>query len=95
LIGLRLVAEHPDRFSRVVAANTFLPTGDRHPGDAFLTWQKYSQETPDFRVGRIVNGGCTTALSDDVIAAYDAPFPDESYKEGCPPVPAARADEPR
>jgi haloalkane dehalogenase len=82
LIGLRLVAEHPDRFARVVAANTFLPTGDRPPGDAFLAWQRFSQETPDFTVGKIVNGGCTTTLAPEVIAAYDAPFPDESYKEG-------------
>lgn len=82
LIGLRLVAEHEDRFARVVAANTFLPTGDRHPGDAFLTWQRFSQETPEFPVGRIVSGGCTTELPPEVIAAYDAPFPDESYKAG-------------
>src|SRR4030088_1462714 len=57
LIGLRLVAEHPDRFARVVAANTFLPTGDRDPGPAFKAWQKYSQETPEFHVGGIVKGG--------------------------------------
>ncbi len=82
LIGLRLVAEHPERFARVVAANTFLPTGDRHPGDAFLAWQRFSQETPEFAVGKIVNGGCTTDLTPEVVAAYDAPFPDESYKEG-------------
>ena len=82
LIGLRLVAEHPERFVRVVAANTFLPTGDRNPGDAFLAWQQFSQEVPEFPTGRIVNGGCTTELTDDVIAGYDAPFPDESYKEG-------------
>jgi len=82
LIGLRLVAEHPDRFARVVAANTFLPTGERNPGDAFLAWQKFSQETPQFPVGAIVNGGCVTDLPADVIAAYDAPFPDDSYKEG-------------
>lgn len=82
LIGLRLVAEHPDHFARVVAANTFLPTGDRPPGDAFLAWQKFSQETPEFPAGRIVNAGCVTDLADDVVAAYDAPFPDETYKEG-------------
>jgi haloalkane dehalogenase len=82
LIGLRLAAENPDRFDRIVAANTFLPTGDRHPGDAFLAWQKFSQEVPELPVGRIVNGGCATDLSDEVVAAYDAPFPDESYKEG-------------
>lgn len=82
LIGLRLVAAHPDRFRRIVAANTFLPTGDNPPGEAFLRWRQFSQTVPDFPVGRIVNGGCVTELPAEVIAAYDAPFPDESYKEG-------------
>ena len=82
LLGLRLVAAQPDRFRRVVAANTFLPTGDRDPGDAFRAWQSYSQEVPSLPIGRIVNGGCTTDLDPGVVAAYDAPFPDESYKEG-------------
>ena len=82
LIGLRLVAEHPERFSRAVAANTGMPTGDRPMSDAFLAWQKYSQETPDFHVGGIVKGGCRTDLSSEVVAAYDAPFPDDSFKAG-------------
>jgi haloalkane dehalogenase len=82
LIGLRLVADRPDRFARVVAANTFLPTGDRDPGDAFRAWQRFSQETPSFDVGRIVSTGCTTDLSPEVVAAYDAPFPDDDYKAG-------------
>lgn len=82
LIGLRLVGEHPDRFARVVAANTALPTGDQHPGEAFLAWQRFSQETPDFPVGGIIAGGCVSTLSPDVIAAYDAPFPDDSFKAG-------------
>ncbi|WP_432012210.1 haloalkane dehalogenase [Streptomyces cucumeris] len=82
LIGLRLVAEAPDRFARVVVANTFLPTGDRDPGDAFRAWREFSQKTPEFRAGDIVNGGCTTALTPEVVAAYDAPFPDETFKEG-------------
>jgi haloalkane dehalogenase len=82
LIGLRLVTGMPDRFARVVTANTFLPTGDTPPGDAFLAWQQFSQTTPDFPVGRIVNGGCTTDLSEEVVAAYDAPFPSEEAKAG-------------
>ena len=82
LIGLRLVAEHPERFARVVAANTFLPTGDRPAGPAFLAWRKYSQETPEFHVGGIVRGGCATELTADVEAAYDAPHPDDRYKAG-------------
>jgi len=82
LIGLRLAAEHPERFARIVAANTFLPTGDRSPGEAFLAWRRYSQETPEFHVGGIVKGGCVTDLPPEVIAAYDAPFPDDRYKAG-------------
>jgi len=82
LIGLRLAAEHGERFARIVAANTFLPTGDVPAGDAFKAWRKYSQETPEFHVGGIVRGGCATDLSPEVIAAYDAPFPDERSKAG-------------
>jgi len=97
LIGLRLVAEMPDRFARVVAANTFLPTGDRDPGDAFRAWQQYSQTTPDFHVGGIVKGGCVDELAPEVIAAYDAPFPDDRYKAGArqfPMLVPTRPDDP-
>jgi len=82
LIGLRLVGEQPERFARVVAANTGLPTGDRPLSDAFLDWQKFSQESPVFPIGRIVAGGCTGPLPDAVVAAYDAPFPDDAYMAG-------------
>ena len=82
LIGLRLAAEHPERFARIVTANTFLPTGDTPAGEAFEMWKKYSQETPDFHVGGIVRGGCVTDLPADIVAAYDAPFPDDRYKAG-------------
>jgi len=82
LIGLRLVAEHPDRFARVAIGNGGLPTGDERMSDAFKSWQDFSQSTPELHVGNIVSGGCTQRLSADVVAAYDAPFPDESYKEG-------------
>jgi haloalkane dehalogenase len=82
LIGLRVAAENPDRFARIVVANTGLPTGDRAPTDAFLAWQRFSQEADNFPVGRIVAGGCARGLSTEAIAAYDAPFPDDSYKAG-------------
>jgi haloalkane dehalogenase len=97
LVGLRLVAEHPDRFRRVVAANTGLPTGDMDMGEAFFAWQKFSQEAPTLPVGRIVDGGCVSELPPEVIAAYDAPFPDESYKEGARQFPLlvpSRPDDP-
>lgn len=97
LIGLRVAAEHPERFARIVAANTFLPTGDNPPGEAFLRWQEFSQKAPSLPIGNIVNGGCTTDLSPEIIAAYDAPFPDETYKAGArrfPLLVPTRPDDP-
>lgn len=82
LIGLRVAAEQEERFARIVAANTGLPTGDRSMGPAFLAWQRYSQEVPDFHVGGIIKGGCASDLTPEIIAAYDAPFPDDRYKAG-------------
>jgi haloalkane dehalogenase len=83
LIGLRLVAANPDRFSRVVVANTGLPTGEGRVPDAFHQWRKFSQEVPDFDVGAIMAMAYPPLpLSAGVMAAYDAPFPDDSYKEG-------------
>ena len=82
LIGLRLVAENPDRFARVVVANTGLPTGDQPMSDAFLAWQRFSQESPDFHIGRIVANGTVRGAAPEVVAAYDAPFPDDRYTAG-------------
>jgi haloalkane dehalogenase len=82
LIGLRLVAEQGERFSRIVAANTGLPTGEHSPGEAFKQWQTFSQEVPIFPAGAIINGGVTSDLSPEIIAAYNAPYPEEKYKEG-------------
>ena len=82
LIGLRLVAARPDKFARVVAGNTFLPTGDQTPSDAFFKWQSFSQSVPEFPAGGIIKGATVLPMSDAAIAGYDAPYPDESYKEG-------------
>jgi haloalkane dehalogenase len=81
LLGLRLVGEEPDRFARVVAANTFLPAGEA-PTTAFLRWREFSQSVADLPVGRVIEAGTTSELPDEVVAAYEAPFPDESYKGG-------------
>jgi haloalkane dehalogenase len=82
LIGLRLVAEHPDRFARVVVANGFLPTADRPPPLVFKIWQLFARYTPIFPHGWIVRAGCAQSISPEVRAAYDAPFPDASYEAG-------------
>ena len=76
--------------------NTGLPTGEGG-SEAFMAWQKFSQESPAFPIGRLVNGACTTDLPDEVIAAYDAPFPDDSYKAGArifPSLVPTTADDP-
>lgn len=82
LIGLRVAAEHPHRFARLVAANTGLPTGDTPMSDAFYRWREYSQAVPVLHCGGVVKGACRTELPAEVIAAYDAPFPEERYKAG-------------
>ena len=82
LLGLRLVAEREERFAAVVVANTFLPTGDEPPSVAFERWRAASQRMPVFEAGRILERTCTPPLTADVVAAYDAPFPDESYCSG-------------
>ncbi|MCO5189190.1 MAG: haloalkane dehalogenase [Anaerolineae bacterium] len=97
LIGLRMAAENPERFARIVVANGGLPTGDFPMPPEFLQWQSFSQQVSKFQVGRLVSRGCTNPLSNDVIAGYDAPFPDESYKEGpriLPSLVPTAADDP-
>ena len=97
LIGLRLLTAHPDLFDGAVVANTGLPTGEGPLSDAFMQWQKFSQEIPQLDVGTLIKGGCRTPLSDELVAAYDAPFPDESYKEGArifPSLVPTRPDDP-
>ena len=84
LIGLRIVAaaDHEKRFKRVVTANTGLPTGRTAPSEDFFRWRQVSQDMPTLPVGNLVDMACVHRLGADVIAAYDAPFPDESYKAG-------------
>lgn len=81
LIGLRLVAASPDRFARVIVANTGLPVGTGW-SEGFTRWLEFSQSVPQFPAGGILKGGCVRELSAAEIAAYDAPFPDERYKAG-------------
>ncbi len=87
LIGLRLVAAFPERFARVVAANTFLPAG-QGATPAFEAWLTFSQSVPVFPTPMIVNGGSVSELSEADRNAYEAPYPDESYKGGARQFPA-------
>mgnify|MGYP000225466930 FL=1 len=82
LIGLRLVAENPNRFVRVMAANTALPTGDIAATNAFLGWRDYSQKYESMLIGSIIASAVVTKMTEQQIAAYDAPFPDERFRMG-------------
>jgi haloalkane dehalogenase len=97
IIGLQLAVRHPDRFTRIVASNHGFPTGDRPPTDAFLAWLDYSQQVDPFPVGQIVTNACAMPLAPEVVAAYEAPYPDESYKAGArifPVLVPIRPDDP-
>lgn len=82
LIGLRLLAEHPGRFARVVAANTGLPDGTVRLPEAWWQFHDFVQRTPDLPVGMLVQLGCAQPPPPEVVAAYDAPFPTVESKAG-------------
>jgi haloalkane dehalogenase len=94
LTGLRLVAEHPDRFARVVAANTGLPDGRGKMSDVWYMFRDAVAKAEHLDIGRFVAGGCKTPPAPEVVAAYDAPFPDESYKSGARAFPLLVPTEP-
>jgi len=80
LIGLRMAAELPDRFARIVLANGGLPTGTTETPKAFRIWRAFAVYSPWFPIGRIVKTGCALGLTPQEVAAYDAPFPSRKYK---------------
>ncbi|MHA6792834.1 haloalkane dehalogenase [Pseudonocardia bannensis] len=100
LIGLRLVAENPDRFAAVLAANTGLPTGDHDMPEVWWQFRRAVEkagEAGTLDVARLVQSGCRTPLSPQVRAAYDAPFPDRSFTAGpraMPTIVPTRPDDP-
>jgi haloalkane dehalogenase len=94
LLGLAIATEMPERFARLVIMNTFLPTGEEPMSEGFLKWRAASQRMKDMDAGRIVQGGTVTHLPDDVVAAYNAPFPDLSYKAGAYQFPMLVPTEP-
>jgi len=80
LIGLRLAAEAPQRFDRIVLANGGLPTGTSAVPAAFKVWRAFARFSPWFPIGRIVRAGCVGGLSAAEVAAYDAPFPSARHR---------------
>lgn len=88
LIGLRLAAEHPERFARVVVANTGLPNGEQPMADVWWRFREAITSAPTLDVGAFVAGGCRTRLSERVRAGYDAPFPTDDYCAGPRAMPA-------
>jgi haloalkane dehalogenase len=84
LIGLRLAAEMSDRFARLVIMNTGLPTGDEPPSEGFKRWREFAANSTDLPIGFIMRrtlvGG--DGIDQRVIDAYEAPFPDVSFKAG-------------
>jgi haloalkane dehalogenase len=81
-IGMRLAVEHPDRISRLVVLDTGLFTGHQKMTDAWKAFRDFVERTEDLPVGFLVRGACFTDPGDDVIAAYEAPFPDQASKAG-------------
>ncbi len=82
LIGLRVAAEDERRFARIALGNGGLPTGDQEMPRAFMKWRAFARFSPVFPIGKIIQKATITELSDDVVAAYDAPFPSSKYKAG-------------
>ena len=84
LIGLTVATEMQDRIARLIIMNTFLPTGAETMPEAFHQWRKFAERMPDLPIGRVIKMGVEKQelLSPEIIAAYEAPFPDVSYKSG-------------
>lgn len=87
LLGLRLVGEHPELFARVVAANTGLPDGTYRLPEEWWSFRDFVDRTEDLPIGLLVQFGSGTELPAEVVAAYDAPFPDITYKAGAKAMP--------
>jgi haloalkane dehalogenase len=80
LIGLRVAAENEPRFARIAMGNGGLPTGDQEMPKAFKAWQKFAKFSPWFPIGKLIQKATISDLPDDVVAAYDAPYPSAKYK---------------
>ncbi|GAC1348672.1 MAG: haloalkane dehalogenase [Ktedonobacteraceae bacterium] len=84
LIGLRVASEMPERFARLVIMNTGLPTGDEPMSKGFMRWRQFAASATDLPIGQVIALGTAHGdrIAPEVIAAYESPFPDVSYKAG-------------
>ena len=82
LIGLRLAAKYDDRFEKIVAANTGLPTGKAPLSEGFAVFREFLQIKSDLHVAGQVRNGTTKGINENALAAYNAPFPDDDHKQG-------------
>ncbi|MEA2313895.1 MAG: haloalkane dehalogenase [Solirubrobacteraceae bacterium] len=81
-IGLRLAVEHRERVERIVILDTGLFTGHQKMSDAWIAFRDFVARTEDLPVGFLVRGACKQDPGDEVIAAYDAPYPNAASKAG-------------
>ena len=88
LLGLRLAADNPDRFNRIIVGNGMLPTGDTRVSTTFKVWKAFASHSPWFPVSKIVQLGTERTLTKPELAAYEAPFPRDEYKGGARAFPA-------
>ena len=93
LIGLTLPMAAPERFKSLLVMNTTLGTGDGPLGEGFLAWRAFSNKNPDLAIGKLMQRACPH-LSDAEAAAYDAPYPDATYKAGVRRFPNLVPDRP-
>jgi haloalkane dehalogenase len=84
ILGLPVATQMPDRFARLVIMNSGLPTGDLPMSEGFMQWRNFAERTGrDIEPGRLVQiSAVASPPSPEIIAAYDAPFPDASYRAG-------------
>ena len=93
-IGLRLAVEHPDRFARIVIMNTGPFTGHQRMSDAWLAFRDFVRDNADVPVGMLIRGGCKEDPGDEVIAAYEGPYPSGEAKAGVRAFPLIMPTEP-
>jgi len=81
-VGMRVAAENPETCGRLVVMDTGLFTGRQRMSDAWIAFRDFVERTADLPISMLVGGACAIPPGDDVLAAYDAPFPTPESKAG-------------